>query len=102
MDKLREDPNARVLEIIKDKELPHFIRYAAERALLSTPVEAANGFTLLSDVFIKRAEDIHGIKLPVWKGADVVDITEAGAAELHRLRVAAGEIPPDHTSPEVA
>ncbi len=63
MNKIRTDPNAVAIELIKDKALPHFIRYAATEALLLSPVEAANGFRKLADIFVARAEAIHGVPM---------------------------------------
>lgn len=97
MDKIRPDPSAAALEVIGDKELPWFVRHAATAAMTETPLFAANGFRLLAKVFSERAEAIHGVPVP-FSDRGTVEITPAGEAELHRLKIAAGEIPPDSPS----
>lgn len=64
MDKMRQDPNAKVHRLMEDKALPFLIRHAAESALSHDCVEAANGFRLLADVFATRAEALTGCTMP--------------------------------------
>lgn len=63
MDKIRQDPNAKVHALIEDRALPIFVRCAAERALSIDCVEAANGFRMLADIFVARAEALTGVSI---------------------------------------
>lgn len=92
MDKIPQDPNRRANKLASDTELPYWVRSAAQTALLGDCVEAARSFQVCALVFTERADRLLGHQSPRMPG---FGITDAGWDELHRLRVAAGEIAPE-------